>query len=143
MRHWPDEHICGAPVTARRRSRGRMAHLGGAAAEDRVALEYERRGYALAARRYGIRTRDIVLLPFGGIARLQRMPERPGQEIVVALAGPAVNAAIAALLWVLLGPADPLGVPAVGKWLLSFLMIVGRLEIFPVLLLFTRELWRK
>ena len=38
MRHWPDEHICGAPVTARRRSRGRMAHLGGAAAEDGVRL---------------------------------------------------------------------------------------------------------
>jgi trk system potassium uptake protein TrkH len=43
-----------------------------------------------------------------------------------------------------LGPASNyLGVPAGGKWLLSFLMIVGRLEIFPVLLLFTRELWRR
>ncbi len=42
------------------------------------------------------------------------------------------------------GPAgNYLAVPASGKWLLSFLMIVGRLEIFPVLLLFTRELWRK
>jgi len=42
------------------------------------------------------------------------------------------------------GPASNyLEVPAAGKWLLSFLMIVGRLEIFPVLLLFTRELWRK
>lgn len=62
MRHWPDEHICGAPVTARRRSRGRMAHLGGAAAEDRVALEYERRGYALAARRWRGRSGEIDLI---------------------------------------------------------------------------------
>ena len=87
-------------------------------------------GHALAARRYGIATRDITLLPIGGVARLERMPRDPKQELVIALAGPAVNFALAPLLFGVLAVSG--GVPtstemAFGGGFLSWRIFVAQL----------------
>jgi Zn-dependent protease/CBS domain-containing protein len=95
-------------------------------------------GHALTARRYGIKTRDITLYPIGGVARLERMPDKPIEELWVALMGPAVNVVIAALLFVYLFatnglvPLTDLGV-ASGSFVERLMMVNISLVLFNLI----------
>jgi Zn-dependent protease len=100
-------------------------------------------GHVFAARRYGVQTPDITLLPIGGVARLERIPEKPAEELVVALAGPAVNVAIAALLFLVLGGLPPMdagtqvqnpGVGLLGRlaWVNISLVVFNLIPAFPM-----------
>jgi Zn-dependent protease/CBS domain-containing protein len=99
-------------------------------------------GHALAAKSFGINTPDITLLPIGGVARLERMPEEPKQELLIAVAGPAVNVVIALGLFVAGGsfinpfvnPAAPERVGLVSQLLIINVLLVAfnLLPAFPM-----------
>jgi Zn-dependent protease len=86
-------------------------------------------GHALTAKRFNIRTQDITLLPIGGVARMERIPEEPREELWIALAGPAVNVLIAAILFaigtVATGVASLYDVAIVGGDFMTKLMLVN------------------
>ncbi len=88
-------------------------------------------GHIAAARRYGIGTPEVTLLPIGGVASLQRLPSDPKQELVVALAGPAVNLVIGLVLIAVVGSVRPDELSQIENPNLSF---VGRLAIANIFL---------
>lgn len=105
-------------------------------------------GHALTAKRYGIATRDIILSPIGGVARLNKIPEKPTQELWVALAGPAVNVVIATLLGIIAWLFLPRGLDIQGEsetavfrignfipllfWMNLYLVLFNMIPAFPM-----------
>jgi stage IV sporulation protein FB len=81
-------------------------------------------GHILTARRFGVRTPEVVLLPIGGVSRMERIPEQPRQELLMSLAGPAVNLVIGSVIALTLGglPQHPdMNMTNLGKHLWSHL----------------------
>jgi len=100
-------------------------------------------GHSVAARSYGIPTRNITLYPIGGVAQLQRMPTEPKQELVIALAGPVVNLALALILYMIYIPVGTvtgfltfslIGTPFLAKLIWVNLLLAGfnLLPAFPM-----------
>jgi len=91
-------------------------------------------GHVLTARRFGVKTPDITLWPFGGIASMERIPEKPSEELLVAVAGPAVNVVIAAVLLLYLGATlDPANLTRIEDPAVSMAVKIAGANIFLVL----------
>jgi stage IV sporulation protein FB len=90
-------------------------------------------GHVFAAKRYGVHTPDITLLPIGGVARLMRIPEHPSQELAIAVAGPLVNLVIAAVLYLILGRIPPLAGTEVQNPGIDMLTRLAAVNVFLVL----------
>lgn len=90
-------------------------------------------GHALAARAFGIPTRDITLTPIGGVARLEGMPRKPIQEVIVAAAGPAVNFALAGLaaLFIPVVPASSFLTASLLTWFIWMNLILAGFNLIP------------
>jgi Zn-dependent protease len=100
-------------------------------------------GHCLAARRYGVGVSRILLLPIGGVAEFDGMPREPRREVVISLAGPAVNFVLAAALWLVLrvlpAPAPsaddlPNALPGLAgslDFLLSWNLLMGTFNLVP------------
>jgi Zn-dependent protease/predicted transcriptional regulator len=90
-------------------------------------------GHILMARRFGIETPDVILLPIGGVARMPRMPEKPTQELAVAVAGPMVNVIIAFLLFLILGTIQSGSLAHIDDPRVSLLARLAAVNVFLVL----------
>ena len=97
-------------------------------------------GHALAAKKYKIKTKDITILPIGGLARLEKIPEKPIEELIVAIAGPAVNIALALIagLFISIPPLKELSLQLAGEvnqsnFFLNFFIVNIWLAVFNLI----------
>ena len=108
-----------------------------------VCVLFHEYGHAIVAKWFGIQTRDIIMTPLGGIARLESMPRKPFQELMITLAGPVVNLGLALLIFAFLLLTDRPLIPQAGieglsefpsvlMWMNMFLFLFNLIPAFPM-----------